>query len=219
MLAFHSYFSSGEITDAQGYGSHLMNHLKDHVRRAHPGVEHFLTYADNYAIGYFKKQVRMPSQTVWTPLRSRLTGLHEGDHARPTSMGRLHQGLRGRYDHAGEPSLLCERSMVLDRSQCTMLPRIRYLDVRAILIKQKEVSRRCCIAFNPAEHRPGHPREDSASLAFSHCTSRSRSLSCWRYIGRSSECACVECVHTSHPMQTLTTRTEALGWTPQMDAL
>lgn len=34
-----------------------MNHLKDYVRAAHPGVNHFLTYADNYAVGYFKKQV------------------------------------------------------------------------------------------------------------------------------------------------------------------
>jgi histone acetyltransferase len=33
-----------------------MNHLKDMVRELHPGVEHFLTYADNYAVGYFKKQ-------------------------------------------------------------------------------------------------------------------------------------------------------------------
>jgi histone acetyltransferase len=33
-----------------------MNHLKDMVREAHPGVENFLTYADNYAVGYFKKQ-------------------------------------------------------------------------------------------------------------------------------------------------------------------
>jgi histone acetyltransferase len=39
----------------KGYGSHLMNHLKDHVRSTSP-VMHFLTYADNYAIGYFKKQ-------------------------------------------------------------------------------------------------------------------------------------------------------------------
>ena len=41
----------------QGYGSHLMNHLKDYVRQSHIGVDHFLTYADNYAVGYFKKQV------------------------------------------------------------------------------------------------------------------------------------------------------------------
>lgn len=38
----------------KGYGTHLMNHLKDyHVRL---GIHHFLTYADEYAIGYFKKQ-------------------------------------------------------------------------------------------------------------------------------------------------------------------
>lgn len=39
----------------KGYGSHLMNHLKDHVK-ATTRCMHFLTYADNYAIGYFKKQ-------------------------------------------------------------------------------------------------------------------------------------------------------------------
>ena len=33
-----------------------MNHLKDyHVKH---GVLHFLTFADEFAIGYFKKQVR-----------------------------------------------------------------------------------------------------------------------------------------------------------------
>lgn len=39
----------------RGYGAHLMNHLKDYVRATSP-VKYFLTYADNYAIGYFKKQ-------------------------------------------------------------------------------------------------------------------------------------------------------------------
>lgn len=33
-----------------------MNSLKDHVRKAHPTINYFLTYADNYAVGYFKKQ-------------------------------------------------------------------------------------------------------------------------------------------------------------------
>jgi histone acetyltransferase len=32
-----------------------MNHLKAHVRKT-TDVDHFLTYADNYAVGYFKKQ-------------------------------------------------------------------------------------------------------------------------------------------------------------------
>ncbi|XBW36851.1 hypothetical protein QEN19_002430 [Hanseniaspora menglaensis] len=39
----------------RGYGVHLMNHLKDYVKNTSP-IRHFLTYADNYAIGYFKKQ-------------------------------------------------------------------------------------------------------------------------------------------------------------------
>ncbi|KAK2593665.1 histone acetyltransferase [Conoideocrella luteorostrata] len=39
----------------KGYGAHLMAHLKDYVRATSP-VMHFLTYADNYATGYFQKQ-------------------------------------------------------------------------------------------------------------------------------------------------------------------
>uniref|UniRef100_A0A6G1SK60 histone acetyltransferase n=2 Tax=Aceria tosichella TaxID=561515 RepID=A0A6G1SK60_9ACAR len=42
----------------KGYGTHLMNHLKDyHVKH---NIYHFLTYADEYAIGYFKKQAFSP---------------------------------------------------------------------------------------------------------------------------------------------------------------
>ncbi|XP_011870976.1 PREDICTED: histone acetyltransferase KAT2A-like [Vollenhovia emeryi] len=38
----------------KGYGTHLMNILKDyHIRN---NILHFLTFADEYAIGYFKKQ-------------------------------------------------------------------------------------------------------------------------------------------------------------------
>ncbi|XP_045472544.1 histone acetyltransferase KAT2A [Harmonia axyridis] len=38
----------------KGYGTHLMNHLKDyHIRK---GVLHFLTFADQNAIGYFERQ-------------------------------------------------------------------------------------------------------------------------------------------------------------------
>lgn len=39
----------------KGYGTRLMNHLKEFVKKR--GIEYFLTYADNYAVGYFKKQV------------------------------------------------------------------------------------------------------------------------------------------------------------------
>ncbi|XP_034238428.1 histone acetyltransferase KAT2A isoform X1 [Thrips palmi] len=49
----------------KGYGTHLMNHLKDyHIRK---NVLHFLTFGDEFAIGYFKKQgfskdIRLPRQ-------------------------------------------------------------------------------------------------------------------------------------------------------------
>ena len=33
----------------------MMNHLKEFMKKL--GITEFLTYADNYAIGYFKKQV------------------------------------------------------------------------------------------------------------------------------------------------------------------
>lgn len=50
----------------KGYGTHLMNHLKDyHIKHS---IFHFLTYADEYAIGYFKKQgftkdISLPKET------------------------------------------------------------------------------------------------------------------------------------------------------------
>lgn len=39
----------------KGYGSFLMNHLKDYIS-GNTNMKHYLTYADNYATGYFKKQ-------------------------------------------------------------------------------------------------------------------------------------------------------------------
>ena len=41
----------------KGYGTLLMNYLKFFVQK--DKIEYFLTYADNYAIGYFMKQVRL----------------------------------------------------------------------------------------------------------------------------------------------------------------
>lgn len=51
----------------QGYGTHLMNHLKEyHIKHS---ILYFLTYADEYAIGYFKKQVRcgLTLPAAWGP--------------------------------------------------------------------------------------------------------------------------------------------------------
>lgn len=54
----------------KGYGSKLMNLFKNHA--VQEGIEYFITYADNYAIGYFKKQGF--SKTISMP-KGRYSGL------------------------------------------------------------------------------------------------------------------------------------------------
>ncbi|KAI7833755.1 hypothetical protein BX661DRAFT_193034 [Kickxella alabastrina] len=51
-IVFCAVSSSEQV---KGYGSFLMNNLKDYIS-ANTQASHFLTYADNYAIGYFQKQ-------------------------------------------------------------------------------------------------------------------------------------------------------------------
>ncbi|KAF9112264.1 histone acetyltransferase [Mortierella sp. AM989] len=98
----------------KGYGSHLMNHLKDYISE-NTDVQHFLTYADNYAIGYFKKQGFTKEITL----------------DRSIWMGYI-------KDYEGGTIM-----------QCTMVPRVRYLEVntllqaqrKAVITKIKEVSK------------------------------------------------------------------------------
>ncbi|KAL3474869.1 putative histone acetyltransferase [Aspergillus californicus] len=86
----------------KGYGAHLMAHLKDYVKATSP-VMHFLTYADDYATGYFQKQgfskVITLDRAVW--------------------MGYIKDYEGGTLMH------------------CAMVPRIRYLEVGRMLLKQK----------------------------------------------------------------------------------
>ncbi|MCJ1320970.1 histone acetyltransferase [Xylographa vitiligo] len=87
----------------KGYGAHLMSHLKDYVKATSP-IQHFLTYADNYAIGYFKKQGFTKDITL----------------DKPRWMGYI-------KDYEGGTIM-----------QCTMVPKIRYLEAGRMLLKQKE---------------------------------------------------------------------------------
>ncbi|KAK9173634.1 GCN5 like acetylase with bromodomain [Cryptosporidium meleagridis] len=61
-IAFLAVTSTEQV---KGYGTRLMNHLKQHVKKSK--IEYFLTYADNFATGYFRKQgfrkeVSMPKE-------------------------------------------------------------------------------------------------------------------------------------------------------------
>jgi hypothetical protein len=74
-IAFCAVTSSEQV---KGYGTRLMNHLKEAVKL--DKISHFLTYADNYAIGYFKKQASLglPSpQQLPSLLTNRIAGLHK----------------------------------------------------------------------------------------------------------------------------------------------
>lgn len=87
----------------KGYGAHLMAHLKDYVKATSP-VMHFLTYADNYATGYFRKQGFTKEITL----------------PKADWMGYI-------KDYEGGTLMLC-----------SMVPRVRYLEVGRMLLKQKE---------------------------------------------------------------------------------
>ncbi|KAJ9132010.1 Histone acetyltransferase [Pleurostoma richardsiae] len=105
----------------KGYGAHLMSHLKDYVK-ATSDVMHFLTYADNYAIGYFKKQGFTKEITL----------------DRSVWMGYI-------KDYEGGTIM-----------QCSMLPRIRYLEMGRMLLKQKECVHAKIRAFSRSHvvHQP-----------------------------------------------------------------
>lgn len=49
-----AFLAISHTEQVKGYGTRIMNKLKDHCKEK--GIEFFLTYADNNAIGYFKKQ-------------------------------------------------------------------------------------------------------------------------------------------------------------------
>ncbi|CAL1707312.1 unnamed protein product [Somion occarium] len=50
------FFATNSVDQVKGYGGMLMDHFKAHIRNTYPNMNHFLTYADNYAVGYFRKQ-------------------------------------------------------------------------------------------------------------------------------------------------------------------
>lgn len=97
----------------KGYGAHMMSHLKDYVK-ATSDVMHFLTYADNYAIGYFKKQGFTKEITL----------------EKSVWMGYI-------KDYEGGTIM-----------QCSMLPRVRYLESGRMLLKQKEAVKAKIRAFS-----------------------------------------------------------------------
>ncbi|MCJ1329343.1 histone acetyltransferase [Thelotrema lepadinum] len=108
----------------KGYGAHMMSHLKDYVKATSP-IKHFLTYADNYAIGYFKKQGFTKDITL----------------EKQRWMGYI-------KDYEGGTIM-----------QCTMVPKIRYLESGRMLLKQKEAVMAKIRAFSKSHLVHAPPKE------------------------------------------------------------
>lgn len=72
-IVFCAVTSSEQV---KGYGTHLMNHLKDYSIQQ--GIKHFLTYADEFAIGYFKKQGFSKDIKIARPLYAGYIKEYEG---------------------------------------------------------------------------------------------------------------------------------------------
>jgi len=98
------FFATTSVVQDKGYGSMLMNNFKMHIRKTYPNLMHFLTYADQYAVGYFKKQGFSKDITLDRSIWAGYIKDYEG----ATIM------------------------------QCTMLPKVNYLETRDMLSKQRE---------------------------------------------------------------------------------
>ncbi|KAK3377427.1 Bromodomain-containing protein [Podospora didyma] len=77
------------------YGAYFMAHLKDYVKATSP-VMHFLTYADNYATGYFAKQGFTEEITLDKPIWMGYIKDYEG-----STLMQLSMLPRIRYPEAG----------------------------------------------------------------------------------------------------------------------
>lgn len=108
-----------------------MDHFKAHIRKKYPTMMHFLTYADNYAVGYFEKQGFSKEISLDREIWAGYIKDYEGG----TIM------------------------------QCTMLPKIDYLDKKAtfklqqeaVMTKIRQMSKSHVIHAGLPQFQPGAP--------------------------------------------------------------
>ncbi|KAJ1903674.1 histone acetyltransferase [Coemansia sp. IMI 209127] len=110
-IVFCAVSSSEQV---KGYGSFLMNNLKDYIS-ANTLARHFLTYADNYATGYFQKQASLFQLNCM-----------DGGFTKEINLDkRLWMGYIKDYEGG---TLM----------QCSMVDKVEYLRVKEILAAQPE---------------------------------------------------------------------------------
>lgn len=109
----------------------LMDHFKAHIRKTYPDMMHFLTYADNYAVGYFEKQGFSKDITLDRSLWAGYIKDYEG--------GTIMQcKLLRKVDYLNKPALLAKQK-------------------EAILSRIKQISRSHIIYPGLPQFQPGQP--------------------------------------------------------------
>ncbi|KAG8742715.1 histone acetyltransferase [Ceratobasidium sp. 414] len=105
------FFAISSVHQVAGFGAHLMNKFKMYIREQMPTIGHFLTYADNFAIGQgFTKEITLP-RSVW--------------------MGYI-------KDYEGGTIMQVRTVTTSPMLQCSLIPKIDYLSVQELLAKQKQ---------------------------------------------------------------------------------
>ncbi|XP_065836965.1 histone acetyltransferase KAT2A-like [Oscarella lobularis] len=100
----------------KGYGTHMMNHLKDyHIRHK---LLHFLTFADEFAVGYFRKQ---------------------GFSCRITLPKSVYQGYIKEYE--GATLMQCELNPAISHTQLSVILRKQKEVVRQLIEKKQGIRR------------------------------------------------------------------------------
>lgn len=122
-IVFCAVTSSEQV---KGYGTHLMNHIKDyHIKH---NVLHFLTFADEYAIGELNFQGVEASRTGQLLILNIFAGYFKKQGF--SKEIKLPKSVYNGYikDYEGATLMGCELN-----------PRIIYTEFTAIIRKQKEV--------------------------------------------------------------------------------
>lgn len=127
------------LTELKGYGTYLMNHLKAYAVKNK--CTYIMTIADNMAVGYFRKQVKL-----------RLPPPHGCP-----DMLNLNSGVLSRYkcacrkkswDHQGRDGFRRVTLLAADSGQdyvggvlmeCALNPHIDYLHISDMIHKQRQV--------------------------------------------------------------------------------
>jgi histone acetyltransferase len=108
----------------------LMDHFKAHVRTTYPNMNHLLTYADNYAVGYFKKQGFSKEISLDRSVWAGYIKDYEGATILQCTMVRKHNYLKTKEILATQREAILEKIRQNSKSHIVHPPLSQFLDAQ-----------------------------------------------------------------------------------------